>query len=54
MGITGMVGPGLFTVTFAYFIGAQSPWHAPGAPFLLAAFLTACALVLAWRVTRAR
>ena len=53
MGITGMIGPGIFTLTFAWFIGPRSPWHVPGAPFLLAATMTACALVLASRVTRA-
>jgi len=26
-------GPFLFTLTFAYFIGAQTPLHLPGAPF---------------------
>jgi MFS transporter, DHA1 family, tetracycline resistance protein len=54
MGITGMIGPGLFTLTFASFIGAHRDWRMPGAPFLLAAFLMALALVLAWRVTSRR
>lgn len=54
MGITGMIGPGLFTLTFASFIGAHRNWRLPGAPFLLAALLMAMALVLAWRVTRRR
>jgi DHA1 family tetracycline resistance protein-like MFS transporter len=51
MGITGMIGPGLFTLTFASFIGAHRNWRLPGAPFLLAAMLMALALVLSWRVT---
>jgi MFS transporter, DHA1 family, tetracycline resistance protein len=53
-GITGMIGPGLFTLTFAAFIGPWSDWNLPGAPFLLAAALLALAAVLAWNVTRPR
>ncbi|MGH9766637.1 MAG: TCR/Tet family MFS transporter, partial [Blastocatellia bacterium] len=49
MGITGLIGPGLFTLTFASFIGAHRDWRLPGAPFLLAALLMTIALVLAWR-----
>jgi MFS family permease len=52
-GITGMIGPALFTFTFAHFIGEGTRWHLPGAPFLLAALLLASALAVAWRVTRA-
>jgi DHA1 family tetracycline resistance protein-like MFS transporter len=52
MGLTGMIGPGLFTLTFASFIGARSDWHLPGAPFLLAALLMVTAMLIAWRVTR--
>jgi DHA1 family tetracycline resistance protein-like MFS transporter len=54
MGITGMVGPGVFTLTFAFFIGPRTSWHLPGASFLLAAVMTSSALALAWRVTRTR
>ncbi len=50
MGITGVIGPGLFTLTFARFIGAKSDWHLPGAPFLLALLMLVTAFVLAWRV----
>jgi DHA1 family tetracycline resistance protein-like MFS transporter len=54
MGITGMIGPGLFTVTFATFISTSFlPWRLPGAPFLLAAFLMLIAVSIAWSVTRA-
>jgi len=52
MGITGMLGPSLFTLIFANFIGAHSNWQLPGAPFLLAALLLITALAAAWRVTR--
>jgi DHA1 family tetracycline resistance protein-like MFS transporter len=51
-GITGMLGPGLFTLTFANFIGSRYDWHLPGAPFLLAALLVAGAMTTAWKVTR--
>jgi DHA1 family tetracycline resistance protein-like MFS transporter len=52
MGLTGLIGPGLFTLTFAAFIGARRDWHLPGAPFLLAAILMVAAIVIAVRVTR--
>lgn len=44
-----LVGPFLFTLTFAYFIGANTPVHLPGAPFLLASLLLLVALVIAMR-----
>lgn len=47
MGLTGLVGPGLFTLTFAYFIGAGTKWHVPGASFLLASALMLIALAVA-------
>jgi DHA1 family tetracycline resistance protein-like MFS transporter len=52
MGITGMIGPAVFSVTFAYFIKPNSPWHLPGAPFLLAAAFLFVAMVVAWSTTR--
>ena len=42
-------GPFLFTLTFAYFIGAQAPLQLPGAPFLLASALLLLALAIAVR-----
>ena len=53
-GVSGMIGPGLFTVTFALAIGVDQAWRMPGAPFLLAALLLVGAMLLAWRVTRER
>jgi DHA1 family tetracycline resistance protein-like MFS transporter len=53
-GISGLIGPALFTLTFASFIGVRRDWHLPGAPFLLASALLAGALVVAWKVTRPR
>ena len=53
-GIANLAGPFMFTLTFAYFIGAGAALHLPGAPFLLAAALLAAAAVMGWRVTRER
>ena len=50
MGIAGVIGPGIFTLTFASFIGAQSDWHLQGAPFLLSVLMLVAAFGLAWRV----
>jgi DHA1 family tetracycline resistance protein-like MFS transporter len=47
--VSQLVGPFLFTLTFAYFIGAQAPLKLPGAPFLLAATLLVLAMVIAAR-----
>jgi MFS transporter, DHA1 family, tetracycline resistance protein len=50
-GISMLLGPSLFTLTFAQFAG---PWRSLGligAPWFLAALLYAGSLVLAWRVT---
>jgi MFS transporter, DHA1 family, tetracycline resistance protein len=49
--VSQLLGPFLFTLTFAYFIGAQAPLKLPGAPFLLAAALLVLALTIAARVT---
>jgi DHA1 family tetracycline resistance protein-like MFS transporter len=49
-GVADLVGPGLFTLTFAYFIAPGR--DTPGAPFLLASLLQAAAIALAWRAVR--
>ena len=49
MGVAGVIGPGIFTVTFAYFIGGHSVLLS-GAPFLLALLMLIAAFVLAWKV----
>lgn len=51
LGLTGIVGPGLFTWTFALAIGPGAVWYLPGAPFVLASALLMVAFVVAWRVT---
>jgi len=48
--VSELVGPFLFTLTFAYFIGGSAPLVMPGAPFLLASALLLLAFVIAARV----
>jgi DHA1 family tetracycline resistance protein-like MFS transporter len=48
-GVAMLIGPGLFSLTFAYFI---APRHRlPGAPWYLAAALLLASLLIAWSVT---
>jgi MFS transporter, DHA1 family, tetracycline resistance protein len=49
VGIAELVGPGMFTLTFA---SAIRGWNVPGAAFLLAGAFLVLALAIAWRVTR--
>ena len=49
-----LLGPFLFTLTFAYFIGATAPFKLPGAPFFLASALLLLALVISMRTLAAR
>jgi len=51
VGIAQLVGPTIFTFTFAYFIGVGRDWQLPGAAYLLAAALYLAAAALAWRIT---
>jgi DHA1 family tetracycline resistance protein-like MFS transporter len=53
-GISGLIGPTLFTQTFAWFIrpGEGAALHVPGAPFLLAGTLLVAALSVAFRAAR--
>ena len=53
-GIADLIGPGLFTLTFAYCIAPGRAWTLPGAPFLLAALLQVAAIALACRALRSR
>src|SRR6202042_3050468 len=48
--VSQLVGPFLFTLTFAWFIGPHAPLKLPGAPFLLASVLLVLSLVIAMRV----
>ena len=54
LGIATLIGPLLFTQTFATFIGAHRDWHLPGAPFLLSALLLVSSLAVALRVMATR
>jgi DHA1 family tetracycline resistance protein-like MFS transporter len=47
--VSQLVGPFLFTLTFAYFIGGGAPLKLPGAAFLLASVLLTLALLIAAR-----
>ena len=53
-GIAGLIGPGLYTLSFAYAIGAGADLGQPGLPYLIAALCLASALIIAWAVTRRR
>jgi DHA1 family tetracycline resistance protein-like MFS transporter len=48
--VSQLLGPFLFTLTFAYFIGGNAPMLLPGAPFLLACLLLVLAFLIAVRV----
>jgi DHA1 family tetracycline resistance protein-like MFS transporter len=52
MGVANLIGPGMFTLTFAFAIGAAKDWGVPGAPYLLASALLAAAIAVALRATR--
>jgi hypothetical protein len=47
-----MIGPKLFTLTFAAVIGADRADKVPGAPFLLSSLLLVVSFGLAWRANR--
>lgn len=53
-GITRLIGPGLFTFTFAASIADGALWPQPGAPFLLAGGLLALGLLVARATARSR
>jgi MFS transporter, DHA1 family, tetracycline resistance protein len=50
-GISMLIGPSIFTLTFAQFAGPWRDLGLIGAPWFLAALFYAVALVVAWRVT---
>jgi DHA1 family tetracycline resistance protein-like MFS transporter len=52
MSITGLIGPALFTGSFAYSVGPGRGMVPPGLPFFISATLLACAFALALRATR--
>jgi DHA1 family tetracycline resistance protein-like MFS transporter len=52
LGLTGLIGPAVYSFTFAHFIRPGRAWTLPGAPFLLASLVLVVALAIAMRVTR--
>ena len=51
--LAGIIGPAIFAGAFGLFISERAPLHLPGAPFLIAAGLLACAVLIAWRYAHA-
>jgi DHA1 family tetracycline resistance protein-like MFS transporter len=51
-GIAGLIGPGLYTLSFAYAIGPGADWHQPGLPYLIAALCLVVALGIAGAAVR--
>ncbi|HEY2614280.1 MAG TPA: TCR/Tet family MFS transporter [Chthoniobacterales bacterium] len=47
-----IIGPGLFTFTFAFFIDPKRGWNIPGAPWYLGAFLLFFAMIMSTRIPR--
>ena len=52
VGVANLVGPSIFSVTFAYAINPSRSVELPGAPFLLAAVMLLGSALVAWRATR--
>ncbi|HEY4446902.1 MAG TPA: TCR/Tet family MFS transporter [Steroidobacteraceae bacterium] len=52
VGLASLIGPTVFSQTFATSIGTRADWGLPGAPYLLAAVLLFAAMLLAWRTTQ--
>jgi DHA1 family tetracycline resistance protein-like MFS transporter len=49
-GISGLIGPVLFTQTFAAAV-RHAQWRVPGAPYLLASSMLVLAIVISWKAT---
>jgi DHA1 family tetracycline resistance protein-like MFS transporter len=47
-----IIGPGLFTFTFAYFVEPVKGWNVPAAPWYLGAFLLFIAMLMATRIPK--
>lgn len=52
MSIAGIIGPLLFTQTFAAFISSQRDWQLPGAPFLLSSLMMVISMLIGWSILR--
>ena len=51
-GISSMIGPGLFSLSFAWAIKPELGLNLPGTSFTLAALLLLAAMAIAWKATR--
>jgi len=51
-GVAGLIGPALFTLSFAYAIDAAHGVHLPGVPFLIAALLLLAGGMIGWQASR--
>lgn len=51
--LAGIIGPAIFAGAFGLFISDRAPLHLAGVPFLIAALMLACAVLIAWRYARA-
>ena len=52
--ITFLIGPGLFSWTYGWFIDPKRSVHIPGAPYFLAALLLITAMVMSTRIEQPR
>lgn len=52
LGISGVVAPGLYTESYAWFAAPRAGPAVPGAPFIVAAAVTGLSLVVAWFAVR--
>jgi DHA1 family tetracycline resistance protein-like MFS transporter len=50
LGIAGLIGPTVYTESYALFASPRAGWHVPGMPFLIAAALLVVAARSAWTV----
>jgi DHA1 family tetracycline resistance protein-like MFS transporter len=50
--LAGIAGPAIYPFVFGWFISDHAPAPLPGAPFLLAGMMLACAGIVAWRFAR--
>jgi DHA1 family tetracycline resistance protein-like MFS transporter len=48
LGIAGLIGPAVYTESYAYFAAPHHGWLVPGAPFLIAGALQIVAISAAW------
>src|SRR5204863_7243761 len=50
--ITFLIGPGLFSWTYAWFISPQRSFHLPGGPYFLAAAMLFTAMLMSTRIAQ--